>query len=137
MVSRAKVREIVLYYTPDKKAYEAKLKGILVRMGVRIKVVAPDQVMQTVGVLAGISEPGSTGTGGGAELPVILDEVLVMHQFSTRRMDEFFHNMRKAGIPRIALKAVLTETNREWTFYHLYEEILAEHKRVNGQEERV
>ena len=49
-----------------------------------------------------------------------------MKDFSSRRMDELFLRIRKAGIPKIDLKAVITATNAGWTFYQLYEEILAE-----------
>jgi hypothetical protein len=41
--------------------------------------------------------------------------------------------MRKAGIPRIPLKAVVTDTNRTWTFAKLYEEISEEHRLMTGE----
>ena len=56
-----------------------------------------------------------------------------MKDFSSRRMDELFLRIRKAGIPKIDLKAVITATNAGWTFYQLYEEILAEHKQMQNQ----
>ena len=51
-----------------------------------------------------------------------------MHNFSSRRIDELLLNLRRAGVPRIALKAVVTEHNSGWTFRHLYEEIKKEHE---------
>lgn len=47
--------ELVLYYNPEVSSKVMKLKGVLVRMGVRIRNVAPEQVLQQVGTLAGIS----------------------------------------------------------------------------------
>ena len=47
--------ELVLYYNPEVSSKVMKLKGVLVRMGVRIRNVAPEQVLQPVGRLAGIS----------------------------------------------------------------------------------
>ena len=47
--------ELVLYYNPEVSSKVMKLKGVLVRMGVRIRNVAPEQVLQPVGTLAGIS----------------------------------------------------------------------------------
>ena len=49
----APLREMVLYYNPDQSPYAAKLKGVLVRMGIRIKNIAPEQTGELVGTLAG------------------------------------------------------------------------------------
>ena len=48
------IREMVLYYAPQPMPYVSKLKGVLVRMGVRIKNISPDQTGQKVGHLAGM-----------------------------------------------------------------------------------
>lgn len=126
------VKETVLYYSPEKRPYISKLKGVMVQMGIRIKNVSPDQVLEQVGTLAGIrgfekETAEHEDFGDVKELPVIPEEVLVMHHFTGRRIDEFLANLRKAGVPKIQLKAIITETNCRWTFYHLYEEISAEH----------
>ena len=117
--------ELVLYYNPEVSSKVMKLKGVLVRMGVRIRNVAPEQVLQPVGRLAGISgyERTENGAVPETELPVIPDEMLVMHGFTGRRIDELLLGLRKAGVPKVELKAVVTESNAGWTFYHLYEEI--------------
>ena len=47
-------KELVLYYTPEKSADDQKLKGVLVRLGIRIRNITPDQIYQKVGYLAGI-----------------------------------------------------------------------------------
>ena len=107
----------------------AKLKGVLVRMGVRIKNITPEQVTQTVGYLAGIE--GYPESEMPEVLPVIEEEMLVMRGFTSRRMDELLMNLRKAGVPKIALKAVVTESNCGWSFYHLYEEIREEHEKMS------
>ena len=167
-------REIVLYYNPDTSIRVTKLKGVLVRMGIRIRNVAPEQVLDTVGALAGIpgyentskeaGEIAAQNTEGdtikteiagetpGTEteyragnpvqsdanctgLPLIEQEVLVMHGFSGRRIDELLAGLRKAGVSKVELKAVVTETNADWSFFHLYEEIKKEHERMNAKEE--
>ena len=43
-------------------------------------------------------------------------------------------SLRRAGVPKIDLKAVLTEHNSGWTFYHLYEEIREEHASMTGEQ---
>ncbi|MBS5062155.1 MAG: DUF3783 domain-containing protein [Hungatella hathewayi] len=123
------MREMVLYYNTVQNPNVAKLKGVLVRMGVRIKNITPEQVTQTVGYLAGIE--GYPESEMPEVLPVIEEEMLVMRGFTSRRMDELLMNLRKAGVPKIALKAVVTESNCGWSFYHLYEEIREEHEKMS------
>lgn len=137
------MKEMVLYYSPAPAAYVAKLKGVLVRMGIRIKNIGPEQINQKVGYLAGM--PGFTETVKDAsqeeeKLPQseeaalsIPEEMLVMKNFTSRRIDELLTNFRKAGVPKIALKAVITEQNSQWTFYQLYGELKSEHAAMSGE----
>lgn len=146
---RKAVRETVLYYNPEASSKVVKLKGVLVRMGIRIRNVTPEQFDETVGALAGISgfekenqnkeqlvrnlqeqrqEPSQDQNQD--QHPMIQDEVLVMHGFTSRRIDELLAAFRKAGVAKVELKAIVTETNAHWTFYHLYEEIKEEHERM-------
>lgn len=144
------MKEMVLYYNPAPAAYVAKLKGVLVRMGIRIKNIGPEQINQKVGYLAGM--PGFTETVkdipqreekeqpeseklSGREEPAlpIPEEMLVMKNFTNRRIDELLMNLRKAGVPKIALKAVITEQNSQWTFYQLYGELKSEHAAMSGE----
>ena len=141
-------QELVLYYNPEASSKVMKLKGVLVRMGVRIRNVAPEQVTETVGALAGISgykraeqetAPDAARNAEETEsdagvLPVIPEEMLVMHGFTCRRIDELLLGLRKAGVPKVELKAIVTESNAGWTFYHLYEEIKEEHERMKQME---
>ena len=123
----AKLTETVLYYNPGRPEtmkHVAMMKSVLVRMGIRIRNIGPEQVLETVGYLAGMD--------GFQVLPVIPVEMMVLKQFSNRRLDELLMNLRKAGVPRIGLKAVLTEHNSTWTFYHLYEELKEEHETMTA-----
>ena len=124
------MKELVLYYTPSPAPHVAKLKSVLVRMGVRIKNIGPEQVNQTVGYLAGL--PGFEEQAAEA-LPVIPEEVLVMKNFTSSRIDALLFGLRKAGVPKIALKAIITEHNCKWTFYQLYEELRKEHLEMSGK----
>ena len=146
---RKTARETVLYYNPEASSKVVKLKGVLVRMGIRIRNVTPEQFDETVGALAGISgfekenqnkeqlvrnlqeqrqEPSQDQNQD--QHPMIQDEVLIMHGFTSRRIDELLAAFRKAGVVKVELKAIVTETNAHWTFYHLYEEIKEEHERM-------
>lgn len=123
----ALARETVLLYFPAKPEYLAKLKGTLVRLGVRIRMVKPSQTAQTVGYLAGLPDHEARPA---ADAPLIPQEMMVMRSFTESRMNQLFAAMRRAGIPRIDLKAVVTATNADWTFYALYEEIKKEHEQM-------
>lgn len=130
----AAMKETVLYYNPGKPEtmkHVTMMKSVLVRMGVRIRNIGPEQVLDTVGYLAGMDGfERTTDTAG--DLPEIQEEVMVLKQFSNQRLDELLMGLRKAGVPRIALKAVLTEHNSAWTFYHLYEELKEEHETMTS-----
>lgn len=121
--------ELVIYYAPERTGTAVKLKGVLVQMGVRMKTVTEEQTGCRVGFLAGL--PGFEETDRG-EAGSVDGEVLVMKNFSGKRMDELFLRMRKAGIPGIALKAVLTQQNVSWTFYELYRELQREHSAMSA-----
>lgn len=131
------MKETVLYYTPEPARQSRTLKGILVRMGIRIRNISPQQVNQTVGALAGVPgfEANPTPNPGAAPDPsMIPEEVLVLHQFSEQRLDALLLALRKANV-RIALKAIVTEQNCGWTFYQLYEEIRQEHEKMHTMRE--
>ncbi|HCD43583.1 MAG TPA: DUF3783 domain-containing protein [Lachnoclostridium sp.] len=126
---------MVLYYQPEKDRQSgndtkaAKLKAVLVRMGIRIKNISPDQVGQTIGYLAGFDGFEETEQ---MESPDVEEEILVMKNFSNRRIDELLSNLRRAGVPKIDLKAVITDTNCKWKFYDLYLELKEEHDAMSG-----
>ena len=96
----------------------------------------PDQVLESVGYLAGV--PGfekrevSETLETEEKLPEITEPMLVMRDFTGRRIDTLLLNLRKAKVPKINLKAIVTEQNAGWSFYHLYEEIGEEHRLMNG-----
>ena len=78
-------KEMVLYYTPEKSAEDQKLKGGLVRLGIRIRNITPEQAGQKVGYLAGLpgfeempeQEEGDTGENREEEASVIPEKMLV------------------------------------------------------------
>ena len=131
--------ELVLYYSTGDarmKKQEMMMKSVLVRMGVNIRNVAPYQVLESLVYLAGV--PGfekrevSEKLETEEKLPEITEPMLVMRDFTSRRIDTLLLNLRKAKVPKINLKAIVTEQNAGWSFYHLYEEIGEEHRLMNG-----
>lgn len=130
------MREMVLYYNPGNAPKAALMKSVLVRMGIRIKNVSKEQTGETIGNLLGIEKgedslkekPGEKSDerpneklGGPIE-----EQILILHQFTERRLDQLLLELRKAGVPKIELKAIVTEQNSRWTLYQLYEELKKE-----------
>ena len=131
-------KEMILYYQPEKDRQSgnntkaAKLKAVLIRMGIRIKNISPEQVNQTVGYLAGFDGFEEKEQ---EDCPYVDEEILVMKNFSNRRIDELLLNLRRAGVPKIDLKAVITDTNCNWKLYDLYLELKKEHDTMSGTNE--
>ena len=117
--------EMVLFYTPDTTARTTRLKGIFVRLGIRIRNITAEQMGETIGYLAGME--GFEPAGETGEYPAPEEEILVMKNFTNSEI------ARKAGLPKIELKAVVTPTNAQWPFYKLYEEIREERRQVLEQ----
>lgn len=117
--------EMILFYHSHKSDEMKKWKGICLRMGIRVREIAPEQFHQPLGYLAGLSGFAA------AELvdpPKTFSEpMLVLKNFTSKRMDELFRQAKKAGAPHIPLKAVLTEQNSTWDSVTLYQELCKEH----------
>lgn len=142
-----KLQETVLYYHAGDPKDARTLYGMLIRLGIRIRKVEPEQVLESVGYLAGMPgyepaservsgeacvEEGRENAGAGTVVPIIPESVLVMRNFTSSRMDFLLYNLRKAKLPPIPMKAVVTPTNAGWSFYQLYEELKEEHARMHG-----
>ena len=95
----------------------------------RMVTVPPEQFGEAVGTAAGIlpaQPPAPVETFG--------DEMLVLCQLPEQTLQNFLHGFRKAGIPPVALKAVLTPTNAGWNARQLWEELRKEHAAMTGRQ---
>ncbi len=120
------MKEVVLYYNPGNAPKPALMKSVLVRMGIRIKNVTNEQTGETIGSLLGMEQQGKPDEAGEQMDGAIEEQMLVLHQFTERRLDQLLFQLRKAGVPKIELKAIVTEQNSHWTLYQLYEELRKE-----------
>lgn len=133
-------KELVLYYTPEKSEADRLVKSVMIRMGIRIRNIGPEQTMEKTGVLAGLSESQETTEilreeTASSELPVIPEKMLVFCGFGRQKLEELLFQLRRAGASAIPMKAVLTEQNSKWSLYELYQELLEEHAKMNGNAE--
>lgn len=120
--------ELVLLYniSPEKLN---KIRFVLIRMGVRNKIIAKEMYLQTIGYLAGIKgfekkEEEYTGEG-------FHDEMLIMKGFTSNRIDELLKLFRHNNIEKIPLKAIITEHNTQWNSIELYKELKEENEAMN------
>ena len=128
-----RAKETVLYYCPQGTKHKNQVKAVLVQMGVRIKNIDQDQIGQTIGYLAGI--PGFEKKEEGTENVPIREEVLVMKDFAGSRMDQLFLGLRRAKVPSGALKAIITDSNVNWSFYQLSQELVKERTAIAKADE--
>lgn len=121
------MREIALFYNfSDDRLRRAKFA--LMPLKIAVKSVEKQDFNQPVGYLAGIKgiEPQAEKySGNGFE-----EEMLVMHNFTSKSMELLIKALAKHGVGRIPLKAVVTPTNKDWDSVSLYRAIKADHEEM-------
>ncbi len=117
---------VILYYNLDRGA-EAALQALCRRQGLGCRAVAPAEYCLPVGALAGIPV---SGAAVGAPAMGFSDPMLVMCGLLAPQLDAFLQGLRDGGMPRIALKAVLTPANVAWSSARLRDELIREHDAV-------
>ena len=118
--------ETVLMYNCDGEQW-AKLRQIFLMLRVRIRPVEADQYGLTLEDLLGRSEE---------KAPVeeeFSDPMLVFCNLPHEKLDHLLTAMGRPGLPRIALKAMLTPTNRTWTSQQLWAALPPEHEAMQAQ----
>ena len=121
--------ETVLMYNCNDEQW-AKLRQIFLMLRVRIRPVEADQYGLTLEELLGRSEE---------KTPVeeeFSDPMLVFCNLPHEKLDHLLTAMGRAGLPRIALKAMLTPTNRTWTSQQLWTELRREHEAMQAQRQQ-
>ena len=102
-----------------------KLRFLCLRLGIRVNVIEQRAFGCTVGGLVA----GDAAPVRGRWAP-FTDEMLVMAQFRPGMLDAFLAGFREMGIAPVPLKAMLTETNAEWTLERLYAALREEHEQM-------
>ena len=108
----------------------AKLRQIFLMLRVRIRPVEADQYGLTLEDLLGRSEEKV------AVEEEFSDPMLVFCNLPHEKLDHLLTAMGRAGLPRIALKAMLTPTNRTWTSQQLWTELRREHEAMQAQRQQ-
>ena len=90
-------------------------------LGLRTRLVEPAEYGLPRGELVEGKAPETPWTGEAFE-----DEVLLLVNCTGPLLDKFLQGFRRNKIPPVALKAVLTPTNREWDSVALHAELCRE-----------
>ena len=107
----------------------SKLKQIFAMLRLRMRVVGPDRYHISLEELAqGKGEPGEAAQ----PLP---ESMLVFCGMGQALLNQVLEVIRVANLPPIPLKAVLTETNRQWNTIQLHEELCKEREAMAAQKE--
>ena len=113
--------ETVLLYNCSGPQW-SKLRQVFVMQKLRMKAVEPGQYgLPLAQVLEG------SGESAGAE-EEFSDPMLVFCSLTGPQLDRLLGAMKRAKLPPIPLKAVLTPTNRDWTSQQLWQELRREHQ---------
>ena len=92
-------------------------------MGIGIKIIDKNQMNDTVGYIAYPDEFENKPEIG--DIPDFAEEFMLMCGLNSKVLDTVLNLMRK-NKQSIALKAMLTETNQNWSLKKLINEITAE-----------
>ena len=117
---------LVLTYNLDALT-DAGVRAVCRAQGIRVRAVAPSEYALPVGALAGIpvaprpeaAPPDRFG-----------DAMLVMCHMLSPQLDAFLQGLRDGGVPRVALKAILTPFNVGWNSAQLRDELARERDAV-------
>ena len=130
------MRETVLLFNIKDKKRAQELQMICMSLRIRVRLIKREEYFQTVGVLAGMKEASETDRiYEGEELA---DEMMVFAGVTGSHLDQILFMMRKKGMKRIDYKAVLTDTNSQWTVPELFKELeepVAEHTASIGRQD--
>ena len=105
-----------------------RLSMIAGALGIRVKEIKEEESGQRLEALCGLSPLGPAG-----KKAKIGGEMAVMAFFPEKLMDTLFDAIRKNGLERPRLMAVLTPTNRAWTLERLYQELQKEYAALTAQ----
>lgn len=119
----ANTAHILLFHVAAGKLKQ--IEGICRSLQIRVSEIKPSSYSQKLGCLAGISGFHRENVSyAGADFP---SEMMVFSGMDSTMLDRFLDEYKKASIPAIGLKAVLTPHNIFWSAEALYKELLKEH----------
>ncbi len=149
------MKEIVLLFNITSRESRLKIGKALLPMNITVKAVTSEDYSQSIGYLAGMKdmERRNKDIGNNEAEPTSLEknttepttsetnisyndlagEMIVMAGLSGARMEQVLQALKKAGVLKSCLKAVLTDTNRFWNAFKLFQELKSEYDTMHNK----
>lgn len=108
--------EKILLYHFNNQEIKSKIIMILSQLNIDIVEIKDEDVNKTIGYLCGIDN--DKGDNDNKEIPE--REMMLFFGLDDNKLTFLLDVFKQVGIPFIPLKAVVTPTNVDWTFYDLY-----------------
>lgn len=119
-------QETVLLYRLN-EGESAELQRILAQHRVLAREIPEESLGQTVAAFL-VKEEAVRGEG-----KPCADAVMLFSGVAANKQQELLRALRGEGVGRDVIKAVVTPTNRSWTFEKLFQELAEEHARMTVQ----
>ncbi len=103
----------------------AKLRFLCMKLGLTVKPVPAEDYAQPIGALCGLAEP--TAATAAEAFP---EEMLIFCHMDNAQVNRFLQSAKQMRWAPVALKAILTPTNAEWTPIQLCAELKQEREAI-------
>lgn len=120
--------ETALLYRLDEAEREgAEIRRILAQYQISARALPAESLGQTVAAFLeqAAAVPGAEAPYAGA--------VMLFSGVEAKKQQSLLQALRREGLGRAAIKAVVTPTNRSWTFEKLFAQLAEEHARMTAQ----
>ncbi len=107
------------------------IKRLSESLGIRVRKVKQAEYSQTLAALAGLEPEADKPYEG----PGFEDEMMVLGFFPQGMLSQLLDGIRGAGLPPVALKAVLTPSNSRWNSLALNKELREEYEYFRKRQE--
>ena len=103
----------------------SKLRFLCMKLGVPVKAIPAEDFAQPIGALCGLA-----GRAEAQSAELFPEEMLVFCHMDNAAVNRFLQSARQMRFAPVALKAILTPTNAEWTPIQLCAELKQERAAV-------
>ena len=96
----------------------SKLRFLCMKLGLAVKPIPAEDCCQPIGALCGLSAPVEA-----APAEYFAEEMLIFCHMDNAQVNRFLQTAKQMRFAPVALKAILTPTNAEWTPAQLCQEL--------------
>ena len=103
----------------------SKLRFLCMKLGILVKPVPAEDFCQPISALCGLSEAAESTPA--ESFP---EEMLIFCHMDNAQVNRFLQTAKQMRFAPVALKAILTPTNAEWTTLQLRDELKQEREAI-------